>query len=82
MSEEKQFHFRDVSVALEIIGSLLTQITIPATRAQEFAVTGAVLGELKAFVDRKIAEESGATQPAPETSAEQAQEAVADEQSA
>ena len=55
MSDEKrELLFSDVSIALEIVGLLLGQLTIPASRAQEFAVTGAVIADLKAFVDSKI----------------------------
>jgi hypothetical protein len=44
----------DVSKALDLVNMLLNQLTIPATRAQEFAVAGKVLAELKAFVDSKV----------------------------
>ena len=50
----------DVAVALDIVGMLLNQLTIPVSRSQDFAVTGAVLGELKSFVEKQI---SAASEP-------------------
>lgn len=49
-----QVTLADVAKALDIVGILLGQLTIPAARAQEFAVTNKVLGDLKAFVDAKL----------------------------
>lgn len=63
MSEAKtQVSLGDVAIALELVGTLLSQITIPASRAQDFAVTTAVLSELKALVDRQINAAADVTQ--------------------
>lgn len=53
-NENKNVTLGEVSQALNVIAVLLGQITIPATRSQEFAVAINVLGELKAMVDSKL----------------------------
>jgi hypothetical protein len=55
-AEKKEITLPEVSKAIEIVGVLLNQITIPANRAQEFALLTSTLGELKSFVDGKINE--------------------------
>lgn len=69
-AEAKQFNLHDVALALEIVGLLLTQLTIPAARSQEFAVVGNVIGELKTFVHNQIAKNNAAAEAAPEASAD------------
>jgi hypothetical protein len=68
--EKKELLFDDVAIALDIVGLLLNQLTIPASRAQEFAVTGAVIAELRNFVDAKIKSTQAA--PAEPSSEEEA----------
>lgn len=69
-TEARTIQFEDVAAALEIVGLLLRQLTIPATRADEFAVVSRVLGEIKGFVDSRIAAskvQSDTTEVATET---------------
>jgi hypothetical protein len=57
MSEQNtanQVSLVEVSKALEVVAVLLSQLNIPATRSQEFAITINVLGELKTHVDSKL----------------------------
>lgn len=53
-SDTKNVTFSEVSRALNVIAVLLGQLTIPATRSQEFAIAINILGELKAMVDAKL----------------------------
>lgn len=56
MSEHPtEISLEDASIALHIVTLLVSKITIPATRAQEFALLNDTLAELKQFVDSQIA---------------------------
>lgn len=85
MSEQapkKEISLDEVSRSIEVVGILLSQLSIPASRAQEFALLGNTLGELKAFVDGQLAQAKqaaeGAAEGAVEVPAEAAAEAAAE----
>lgn len=63
-NENKNVTLGEVSQALNVVALLLGQLTIPATRAQEFAVAINILGELKSMVDSKLNPPQEVTQSA------------------
>lgn len=76
-NENKNVTLGDVSQALNVVAVLLGQLTIPATRAQEFAVAINVLGELKTMVDSKLNPPQEAA-PSAEVEVEEAQATAAE----
>lgn len=54
--EKREITLEEAAEALDIVTALLDQLSIPATRAQEFALLNATLADLKGFVASKIAE--------------------------
>lgn len=81
MSEQapkKEISLDEVSRSIEVVGILLSQLSIPASRAQEFALLGNTLGELKAFVDGQMSQAKQAAEGAVEAPADAAVEVAAE----
>jgi len=65
--EKREVSLAEMSQAIDLVGLLMAQVSIPGSKAGDWSAAGRVLGDLKAFLDHeatKVAAAPASKEPA------------------